>query len=1185
MICLIVIIPLSFAYKGNSSSYEVTVTGLSMISFEETIFQTIAQDTSLNMSVEINLQQMPIYNGTSALYEVLPGLGRLLGTIAFNATIKTIDGSQLTPYSTINCTGYNIFSMQTMLNGWYRFTDENTLSTTWNSSGIFSCGYMQGSKLRSRCTGNITCHYKVDDSYLNSTEVNVTLSGMNTPPIITSINLTPLTSYKNDTLNCTANATDIESNPITLFYSFINYDTNDTLQNFSTNKLFDCKTNINCTKHTNITCLVIAGDQYSNSTENASNIVEIKNTPPTFNQLITNDSVVKISDGINLTAKNVYDEDNDSVRLECGDISNSNNLCNGTFYQNKSELSCLFNSPWNDNTNHTVFCKLYDQENKSNVELNLTILADNIKPSISLITPLNNSVWNQSLSINYIFNVSDTNNVTYCELTVNNIVQKNSTNITKDTNQSLPYYTVLNGLQYWNITCIDEAGNKNTTITYNVNKTTQEAFFLTNIGFTGFENISQEYTYTRLVILNTILSPTASECIYVNENSNLLNDWESCTLTKEWFLTEYDGLKNVTVLINHTGIDNGIIINLSDTINLQSNATNLDTTPPEKFNITDEGDYSNKNTTFTASWQVPFDYETLLTNGKIVFDYELYDNTTSNNITNWVHTENTSIVITNLSLLENHTYVLIVNATNPAGYTTQSRSDGIIIDLTPPNITNITSDKPISVWTNNNSLIINFTATDNISGVKGYSIILDSQNDTIIEDDTTETISNSINYTPLDNGVYYVHVKAYDNANNFGNTSTIGPIMIDTTNPTKPVVYNPTKYAINDSLFFEWSASIDDLSGVKYYTVIAKNILNNVTTEKNTTNTSIIIDLLQANNNYYAQVIAYDYAGNFMSSILETDKVPIKIDSVTPDNNVIVKSDPIIKVWTSKEGICFVDEKIFLYTNSRYHETKISRDGSVTTKIRCEDNLGYQANKTITYTVNKNEIDSLVFGSVTNNYVRKTMSVEFNMSTKSIAQISKQDIEVYLNDTPINDYSVENIDNTKAYVLKLVVNKPGSYVLKIKFGGLDFTKNIDVLSKILTINYNTNTENTDTNMISSNYNGKTIGIASDADIKSKSDISSNMNMKIDETGKMYIFFTKKDVNTKVKNQDLKYNTFDKTLNAFGYAKSDEYIIGNTLIYDYLVINQENKITTGSHNIFIRNLGTTNNKTNISIEIE
>lgn len=1041
---------------------------------------------------------------------------------------------------------------------------------------------------------NWTCSVRFNDSDGGvSSWINSSVVTINSAPIMNYVMITPSPAFANNTLFGFCNATDELNANITYTYNwYVNGVLNQSgvTNNISSGIEANASniSNIYTLKNQNWTLSCAANDSKDMSSFTNSSIL-ILDTAPIFGNISINLSSVKINGSIKINVTDSFDIDNDSLRIECGNTTNSSNLCIGSLSYN--DISCIFNSTWSDDTNHTIFCRINDGLNYSVNEINRTIISDNTKPNINLISPANSSIWNQSLTISYIFNVIDANNVSYCELTVDGVNVKNSNDIQKNINQTFSYYDNLNRVMIWNITCNDEAGNSNTSITWNINKTTEESFFMTNIGATGFESSNQNYTYSKLVIVNHILPITSNYCRYRNENSLFLNDWEDCVLAKEWFLSDYDGLKTVYVEINHTGLDDGLITNYSKNITLQSNGSNLDITPPENFNVNDEGNYSNKNTSFTASWSMPFDIETLMTYGKITFNYMLYDNTSQTNITPLIYTENLNAEISNLSLLENHTYILIVNATNPAGFTTESTSDGITIDVTPPIMMEISCNIINSSWTKNNNVTFNFTATDSLSGVKGFTMILDSLIENNVTDNLKEIENSNITYENLEDGVYYFHIKPYDVANNFGNTLTFNySIRIDRTPPTKPVIAISTKYADTQNLSFEWEESADTTSGIDYYNITIINV-NDTSKNYSAVTTGLTYQFSNVafvGNNYYAIITAFDNAGNFIESLLNNDNMtPIKIISAAPNgSSVIVKDSPIIKVWTSKEGFCYANGEKFLYTNSEYHEIKLENDGLQTTNIVCIDSEGFKDSVNITYTVQNSASGVVSIGDIDSGYILKTITVPFNISG-DIGQINKNDLNVYINDTEINDFSVDGIDNKGMYELKFTINEKGSYNLKIKFGVSEPTKEFIVASKTLSItNSGINTDDdTKTNMIMSSYNNKTFGIATDADVIDKSTIGDKINITIDENGKAYIFFTKKNINPHIKNEELSEKTFDNSLNSFGYQKSNDYIIGSTIIYDYITLSGLNYITPGSYNIFIRNLGTENKKTVISIEIE
>ena len=96
---------------------------------------------------------------------------------------------------------------------------------------------------------------------------------------------------------------------------------------------------------------------------------------------------------------------------------------------------------------------------------------------------------------------------------------------------------------------------------------------------------------------------------------------------------------------------------------------------------------------------------------------------------------------------------------------------------------------------------LSITKTQTVtSGIKGYSYVIDKSSSTV-PDNTVDTTTNSIKSTITDSGVYYLHIKAIDNA---GNVSSVVHHKIDI--PTLTAQAKP-----NDNMIrLDWSLS--DLS-------------------------------------------------------------------------------------------------------------------------------------------------------------------------------------------------------------------------------------------------------------------------------------------------------------------------------------------------------------------------------------
>lgn len=115
--------------------------------------------------------------------------------------------------------------------------------------------------------------------------------------------------------------------------------------------------------------------------------------------------------------------------------------------------------------------------------------------------------------------------------------------------------------------------------------------------------------------------------------------------------------------------------------------------------------------------------------------------------------------------------------TNPSVIMVDSSiSSPIVTSVTHPN-----QDK----WYNNNDLSISWGVKESLSGIDGFSWLLDSSENTVPKE-IKMTDENSINITNLQDGVFYFHIRAVDKAGNWSETSHY-KIMIDKTPPTASI--------------------------------------------------------------------------------------------------------------------------------------------------------------------------------------------------------------------------------------------------------------------------------------------------------------------------------------------------------------------------------------------------------------
>ncbi len=139
------------------------------------------------------------------------------------------------------------------------------------------------------------------------------------------------------------------------------------------------------------------------------------------------------------------------------------------------------------------------------------------------------------------------------------------------------------------------------------------------------------------------------------------------------------------------------------------------------------------------------------------------------------------------------THTLYYFSVDLATNTETVKSSEIKIDSILPIDPNVTSSTPAKdVWTNDNTVELNFSgATDASSGVDGFSILWSSNTSDL--PDQTKNIEETANFTvspALANGNQYFHLSTLDNAGNWTSTVHFGPFKIDKTKPTGSVAIN-----------------------------------------------------------------------------------------------------------------------------------------------------------------------------------------------------------------------------------------------------------------------------------------------------------------------------------------------------------------------------------------------------------
>ena len=169
---------------------------------------------------------------------------------------------------------------------------------------------------------------------------------------------------------------------------------------------------------------------------------------------------------------------------------------------------------------------------------------------------------------------------------------------------------------------------------------------------------------------------------------------------------------------------------------------------------------------------------------------------------------------------------------NPAGYTTNvdftsgTQWDEFLVfycDVNPPsNPSSYTSSHTVRVWSSDNTIEVTWSgASDDLSGVYGYSRIWDSVSDTLPDSTVDQTGTLCISFPVSTGNSWYLHVRTVDYAGNWNPSAYhVGPFYVDISAPNAPSISEShcgTSWNSHNSPNFEWSNPGDAGSGVSSY--------------------------------------------------------------------------------------------------------------------------------------------------------------------------------------------------------------------------------------------------------------------------------------------------------------------------------------------------------------------------------
>lgn len=295
---------------------------------------------------------------------------------------------------------------------------------------------------------------KAEDNYGASSYSAQFTFASNSLPIVTQIALSPMTAYKNSTLNCSANFSDAEDNKLNVTFSWYNGSalySSITIKNISsinTNSSFNITGK--AAKGEKWNCSVNLFDGYENGTTvNAT--INISNTPPKVTAVNLNPAlnVYKTTIGVNCTIS-ATDADNDTLTYSYNWYKND--ASTGITTQNITNASFV--------KGDVLICegKVNDGTNDSNKLSSSSITISNSIPSkLTLSTPSSNiTLTNSTPNLTWLNATDDDGETLTYHIQISNSSDflNISQNITSNYNFTNPS-TLADGTYYWRVRAHD----------------------------------------------------------------------------------------------------------------------------------------------------------------------------------------------------------------------------------------------------------------------------------------------------------------------------------------------------------------------------------------------------------------------------------------------------------------------------------------------------------------------------------------------------------------------------------------------------------------------------------------------------------------------------------------------------------------------------------------------------------
>ncbi|MFC2134931.1 DUF2341 domain-containing protein [Bacteroidota bacterium] len=463
-------------------------------------------------------------------------------------------------------------------------------------------------------------------------------------------------------------------------------------------------------------------------------------------------------------------------------------------------VSSLLNVSLVSDGTHIILVEALDSLGRSRNSSNITTFVDTALPSIALHFPEPDNITNVSTVY---FNWTSSDNlasVLECNFSIDSVSEA-LVNVTNGIAWNETVSGITAGLHYWNVSCIDLAGNINTSETRMINISLSFSdLFIDNSRITFSNDVPDLFE-------NITVFANVSNLGTVNTNYVLVDFW--------------DGLPGIGIYIGNDtrNVSAGESVLFNVTWNISGYHSVWVIVDP--YNVTDEDNETNNNATINTSVlsstiNFPLN-NTWSTNAIIELNFTLQDYSSGSvnysvyvdeflNVQNGSVTDNVSSLL-NVSLVSDGTHTIIVEVLDSLSRKKNSSALYIRYDSTPPNPNFETLN---GTFFSDSTPEISFNITDNLANIINYTVFVDGSYDQ--NSSVSNGISTNINLSVLVEGLHTVTIEGEDEVGIRQNNSII--IFVDLTGSAMNLLYpsdeeNFTLFTVE--LNFSVSDNLDEL--------------------------------------------------------------------------------------------------------------------------------------------------------------------------------------------------------------------------------------------------------------------------------------------------------------------------------------------------------------------------------------